>query len=75
LPTDVAFAPTWTLALPGAAAVVRLAGAGGRALEAHCEAVEVMLIDAESAMGALDPAVPEQVAALVRSALELAAGV
>jgi CheY-like chemotaxis protein len=75
LPTDAVFAPTWTLALPGAVAVVRLGGAGGRALEAHCEAVEVMLIDAESAMGALDPAVPEQVAALVRSALELAAGV
>ena len=73
LPVDDAFAPTWTLALPGAAAVVRLSGAGGRALEAHCEAVEVMLIDAESLMGSLDTAVPAQVAALVRSALEMAA--
>jgi hypothetical protein len=75
LPADDTFAPTWTLALPGAAAVVRLAGAGGAALEAHCEAVEVMLIDAESVMGSVDAAVPAQVAALVRSALELAAGV
>ncbi len=75
LPADETFAPTWTLALPGAAAVVRLAGAGGAALEAHCEAVEVMLVDAESVMGSLDAAVPAQVAALVRSALELAAGV
>jgi CheY-like chemotaxis protein len=75
LPADDTFAPTWTLVLPGAAAVVRLADAGGPALEAHCEAVEVMLIDAESVMGSLDTAVPAQVAALVRSALEMAAGV
>jgi hypothetical protein len=75
LPADEAFAPTWSIALPGAAAVVRLGDAGGAALEAHCEAVEVMVIDAESVMGAVDVAVPAQVAALVRSALEVAAGV
>jgi hypothetical protein len=75
LPTDAAFAPTWSLALPGVAAVVRLDGAGGEGLEAHCHAVEVMLIDAESLTGALDLAVPAQVAALVRAALEMAAGV
>ena len=75
LPTDEAFAPTWSMALPGAAAVVRLNDAGGSALEAHCAAVEVMLVDAEVVMGSLDVAVPGQVAALVRSALEMAAGV
>lgn len=75
LPADENFAPTWSIALPGAAAVVRLNDAGGPALSAHCEAVEVMLIDAESVMGAVDVAVPAQVAALVRSALEVAAGV
>ncbi|HVY46776.1 MAG TPA: hypothetical protein VHB21_12905, partial [Minicystis sp.] len=75
LPTDPTFAPTWALALPGAAAVVRLHEAGGRTLEAQCDALEVTLIDAESLMGALDVAVPGQVAALVRSALEMAAGV
>ena len=75
LPAEERFAPTWALALPGAAAVVRLNDAGGPALEAHCEAVEVKLIDAESVMGAVDVAVPAQVAALVRSALEVAAGV
>jgi hypothetical protein len=75
LPTEDTFTPTWSLALPGAAAVVRLGEAGGPALEAQCELVEVMLIDAESVMGAIDVAVPAQVAALVRSALSLAAGV
>ncbi len=75
LPVEETFAPAWALALPGAAAVVRLGEATSPALEAHCEAVEVMLIDAESVMGAIDVAVPAQVAALVRSALEVAAGV
>jgi hypothetical protein len=75
LPTEETLAASWSLALSGAAAVVRLDEAGGKQLEAHCEAVEVMLIEAESLMGALDVAVPGQVAALVRSALEMAAGV
>src|SRR6185437_5136498 len=72
LPADDALAPAWALALPGAAAVVRLGGAGGPALAAHCEAVEVVLIDAERVMGSFDAAVPAHVAALVRSALEIA---
>ncbi len=75
LPTDATFAPTWALALPGVAAVVRLDGTGGSVLEAHCHAVEAMLIDAENLTGSLDLAVPAQVAALVRAALEMAAGV
>jgi CheY-like chemotaxis protein len=75
LPADDTYAPTWGVTLPGAAAVVRLGDAGGPTLEAQCAAVEVMLIDAESVMGAVDTAVPAQVAALVRSALEVAAGV
>lgn len=75
LPVDDAFCSTWALTLPGAAAVVRLDDAGGPTLEAHCDALEVMLIDAENVMGSLDIAVPGQVAALVRSALEMAAGV
>jgi CheY-like chemotaxis protein len=73
LPVDDTFAPVWALALPGAAAVVRLDDAGGPALAAHCEAVEVKLIDAERGAGSLDTAA--QVAALVRSALEAATGV
>lgn len=75
LPGDEAFAPTWSLALPGAAAVVRLGEAGGKALEAYCESLEITLLEAESVMGEIDVAVPTQVAALVRSTLELVSGV
>jgi hypothetical protein len=75
LPTEDAFTPTWALALPGVAAVVRVHGAGGPALQAHCEAVEAMLIDADSLMSAINLASPRHVASLVRSALEVAAGV
>jgi CheY-like chemotaxis protein len=75
LPMELALAPMWGLSLAGALAVVRLEDAGGATLAAHCEAAEVILIEAESLMGALDLAVPGQIAALVRSALEVAAGV
>lgn len=75
LPIDEVFAPTWALALPGTAAVICLDDAEGPALLTHCEAVEVPLIDAESVMGSVDVAVPAQVAALLRSVLEVAAGV
>ncbi|WP_437966911.1 DUF4388 domain-containing protein [Sorangium sp. So ce260] len=75
LPTDESFAPTWALALHGAAAVVRLGDAREDALAAHCEALELLLIDAEAMMGPLDLASPGQITLLVRAALEAAAGV
>lgn len=75
LPAEDAFSPTWPLALHGATAVIRLNDAGGEALEAHCQALELMLLDAESMMGSLDIGAPGQIAALLRSALEMVAGV
>ncbi|WP_437733161.1 DUF4388 domain-containing protein [Sorangium sp. So ce1335] len=75
LPTDETFAPTWPLALHGAAAVVRLGDAGKDALAAHCEALELLMLDAEAVMGPLDLASPGQITLLVRTALEAAAGV
>ena len=75
LPAEDAFSPTWPLSLHGAAAVVRLSDAGGDALAAHCQALELLLVDAESLMGSFDLATPGHVAALVRAALETAAGV
>ena len=75
LPDDDVFSPMWPLALHGAAAVVRLSDAGGEALTAHCSALEILLLDAESLMGSFDLSAPGHVAALVRAALETAAGV
>lgn len=75
LPCDDAFAPTWALALPGAAAVVRVELSGGAAFEACCEAAEARLIEAETLVDELDVTLPAHVAELVRKALEAAAGV
>ncbi len=75
LPVDDTFAPVWSLTLPGAAAVVRIDGAGGNAFEACCEAVEAQVLEAEQLVTELDVAMPAQVAALVRAAIETAAGV
>jgi hypothetical protein len=75
LPIEESFAPAWPLALHGAAAVVRLGDGGEDALAAHCEALELLLLDAEAMMGPLDLASPGQITLLVRAALEAAAGV
>lgn len=74
LPTDETMAPTWALSLPGTAAVVRVGDAERAALEAHCEAVEVMLLEADGLIGAFDATIPAELAALLRAALESAAG-
>jgi CheY-like chemotaxis protein len=74
LPTDETYAPTWALSLPGTAAVIRVGDAPRAELEAHCEAVEVMLLDADALIGAFDPTIPAELAALLRAALEAAAG-
>jgi CheY-like chemotaxis protein len=74
LPMDEAYSPTWALALPGSAAVVRVGEIPCGALEAHCEAVEVRILDAEQLVSQFDPTKPVQVAALLRAALEAAAG-
>lgn len=74
LPVDEAYAPMWALALPGSAAVVRAGEVARAALEAHCEAVEVRIFDAERLVGFFDPTLPSQVATLLREVLEAAAG-
>jgi len=74
LPTDETMAPTWALCLPGTAAVIRVGDAERMALEAHCEAVEVMLLEADELIGQFDPTIPAELAALLRAALEAAAG-
>jgi hypothetical protein len=75
VPVDDTFAPVLALALPGAAAVVRIEMAGGAAFEACCEAAEARLLEAERLVQELDVTAPAQVAMLVKAALEAAAGV
>ncbi|MDI1450082.1 DUF4388 domain-containing protein [Polyangium sp. 6x1] len=74
LPTDETMAPTWALCMPGTAAVVRVGDAERAALEAHCEAGEVMLLEADGLIGQFDPTIPAELSALLRAALEAAAG-
>lgn len=74
LPADEAYAPTWGLALPGSAVLVRIGDIPRGALDAYCEAVEVRVLDAEQLVGPFDPTVPAHVAALLRATLEAAAG-
>ena len=74
LPADEAYAPTWALALPGSAVLVRIGDFPRGALDAYCEAVEVRVLDAEQLVGVFDPTVPAQVAGLLRATLEAAAG-
>jgi CheY-like chemotaxis protein len=75
LPTSEAYAPLWELALPGAAAVVRLGGADSPVLADLCAVTGIPLLEAGVLVGNFDEADPDQVAALVRAALDtLAAG-
>ncbi len=75
LPTSEAYAPLWELALPGAAAVVRLGAADSPVLSDLCAVTGIPLLDAGVLVGNFDEADPDQVAALVRAALDtLAAG-
>jgi CheY-like chemotaxis protein len=74
LPLVEAFTPLWTFVLPSCAAIARLDGDMSEALEAGCRLASVPLIDGEAVLGAESDAEPERLAALIRLALERAAG-
>jgi len=74
IPLVDAFAPLWGLVLPGCVAVARIDNEPFEALEAGCRLSSVPLLDGESVLGPGGEAEPERVAALVRTALERAAG-
>ncbi len=74
LPAHDALAPTWPLALAGAFVVVRLAQAGGAVLQAHCDALEVSLVEADTLVGPGELFEPERLATLLRRTLEVSAG-
>jgi hypothetical protein len=74
LPLVDAFAPLWGLVLPGLLAVARLDNEPFETLEASCRLASVPIVDGEPFLGHGGETEPERVAALVRAALERAAG-
>ena len=75
LPLVEAFTPLWTFVLPSCAAVARLDATPSEALDAGCRLASVPLIDGEAALSDGDTeAEPERLAALIRLALDRAAG-
>jgi hypothetical protein len=74
LPLVEAFTPLWTFVLPSCAAIALLEPVVSEALEAGCRLASVPLIDGESIPGNGSDAEPERLAALIRLALERAAG-
>ena len=74
LPLVEAFTPLFTFVLPSCAAIACLETSPSEALEAACRLASVPLIDGASVVGSNGDAEPERLAALIRQALERAAG-
>ena len=74
LPLVEAYAPLWALVLPSCAAVARLESAVSEVLEAACSNAGVALVEAALLLPEGEEGDPEQVASLLRTLLERAAG-
>lgn len=74
LPLVEAFAPLWALVLPSCAAVARLEPSVPNVLETACSNAGVVVVDAAALLPEGEEGDPEQVASLLRSLLERAAG-
>ncbi|MET0794981.1 MAG: DUF4388 domain-containing protein, partial [Polyangiaceae bacterium] len=74
LPLVEAYAPLWALVLPSCAAVARLEPAVPDVLEIACSNAGVAIVDAAALLPEGEEGDPEQVASLLRSLLERAAG-
>jgi hypothetical protein len=74
VPLVDAFAPLWGLVLPSLLAVARLDDEPFEMLEAGCRLASVPLVDGAAVLGHGGDADPERLAALLRTALERAAG-
>ena len=74
LPLVEAYAPLWALVLPSCAAVARLEHDVPEVLEIACSNAGVAVVDAASLLPEGEEGDPEQVASLLRSLLERAAG-
>jgi hypothetical protein len=72
VPLVPAYSPLWPMSLAGAAVVVRLDDAAGDLLEVACAAAAVQAIDGHGLLGRIDETSAEDVAAIVRAALDAA---
>jgi hypothetical protein len=73
LPDAAGFAPLWGMTLPGSAAVVVLGDEPSGAIEAACNIFGIAMVRAEALLGSVEEGDPQQIALLVRAALEAAA--
>ena len=70
LPLLEEFGPLWGLSLPGSAAVVQLDGPGSPLLEQLTKVLGIPLLCAATLLGEMDEGDSQQVAALIRGALD-----
>jgi hypothetical protein len=75
VPVVDAFAPTWSLALPGVLVLVRLDETMSPTLDAVCRAFELRVLSASDLVSGFDEADPAKVAELVRAVIEQSAAV
>jgi hypothetical protein len=74
LPDTVEYGPLWGMTLPGSAAVLVLGGESAGSIESACNIFGIPLVRAEALLGSVEEGDPQQIALLVRAALEAAAG-
>jgi hypothetical protein len=75
LPLDESFSPLWGMILPGASAVVLASAGDHRLLRAYCELTEIRLFRGDELLdGRFDIRQPDQIAAVLRAAVEKSVG-
>lgn len=74
IPNNLAYCPLWNLSLPGSSALITLGHEHTELLEEATSLAGIILLDAETLLGQIDEGEPRQMAALIRAALESAAG-
>ena len=74
LPDMVEYGPLWGMTLPGSAALVLLGDEPSGSIEGACNIFGIPLVRAEALLGTVEEGDPQQIALLIRAALEAAAG-
>jgi hypothetical protein len=74
LPDVRGYGPLWGLTLPGTAAVIVLGQEPSETIEAACAVFAIPVLRADALLGTLDEGDPQQMALLIRAAVESATG-